>query len=692
MKSFHSTFLRYYGKAQIGLASLVMVAVLYQILFGHRYPVPSTQINTLHKIIFLGGELFLLTFLLAAYSKDKWKGAGKPTFVLIFLFVNCFFVLPFLRSYQDDGWSVVLIIRLIQPYLIPGYVVLLVATGLCALLARRDVKRFRAWLVGIIDRQKQQDEQTESLRGTRFVAEHPQIAKIPVLGCLILAIYSEGWGYVLSLGALIVTGLLLRLWNLDGLPPYIDEYHHLIAAKNLLSGVPLDQIDYRRSLYIVTLPVFISFKVLGQSLWAARFAGVLVNGLAVIPLYLLCKRVNKHIALLAVGLFMFNPWIIAVSRLVREYAYYAMYFYWIAWSMVKLYEALPSNLVLLRDYRKLLTAKILVYVGVLILVVYYIYRIDTYTFKVVLVLYPVFGAIVMRKLDWRDISNIGLIIGALVLLGLGVGVLLVSGSQEYVTINESLNSYYLYLFYEQPLQQWYYNRPLISFLVLLIALLVTSFFDNKKLVLAFTFLIYLFSHISFALFRLHGYNKPRYASSIEFWHVIIMAVGLFAIYFVLRQLTGDRYKMWVGIGLLLAFWNVPHSFVPSLHTDSGIFAIPYEYHADLAPGYQYLQTQSSEGDVLVVSKYFGQYLLWQGGLTGRPVIRYVYKQPNAEKVIYAAIEDFPQGWIIMDYQQGFLWSQPVPLEDFSYADKQVTFLGWHGDQYILRWDETFTSP
>jgi hypothetical protein len=56
-------------------------------------------------------------------------------------------------------------------------------------------------------------------------------------------------------------------------------------------------------------------------------------------------------------------------------------------------------------------------------------------------------------------------------------------------------------------------------------------------------------------------------------------------------------------------------------------------------------------------------------------------------MIYEIIESSPSGWIVMDYPRGYEYSQPVPLKDFIHAGKQVNFLGWLEDTYILKWGD-----
>ncbi len=154
--------------------------------------------------------------------------------------------------------------------------------------------------------------------------------------------------------ALMVLALSLRGFNLGTAFPAVDEYYHLIAAQQLAQGAAMGAV-YQRGLWLVTLPMSLALRVFGHQLWAARMVGVLFNTLAIIPLYLLVRKINRPIAILACTLYSISPWIITFARVAREYAVYPFYFYWIVYGMIVLVEAVPAGFVFMRDWKRLLT-------------------------------------------------------------------------------------------------------------------------------------------------------------------------------------------------------------------------------------------------------------------------------------------------------------------------------------------------
>ena len=682
-------FQKYIRLIQVAFGILFVLPILYLWLLSTGAAIPYIQLSTLHELILINGELFFFVTLFRKYLMEGW-GRRKLGFLLRdFLIINCIFLFPFLKFYTNPVRTEIPVIDKIRPYLIYGYIGLVLLTVIF-LYALKDIKAIRTWINAKIEAQQIQDRVDDAAQDEQFQEKFHNLAKIPVIGIICQKIYREGKGYLLALILLAALGLALRLWNLDGLPPYIDELNHLNAAKDLAQGLSLDQVAYRRSIFTVTLPVAWFFKLFGVNLWAARLSGVLVNVLALIPLYLLCKRINKPIALIAVGLFVFSPWMIAAGRNVREYAYYPLIFYGTALIMVRLYEALPNRIIFQRDYRIFLQWKNLFYVGVLVFGLYFVVALDTYsTLKVLLILYPVFGLLLLRKVDWHERKNIAITLSVLAIGIIFLVTVFNKAGGQFLRVNaENRNfAFFPLLFFEKPAQQWYYNRPLISLVIFALALLATYLWDRRKFVLPFSLLTFLGGLLAFSSLFLKG-ERPRYAINIEFWFIILMAAGLFIAILIGETILKGRYRWAVWIILLLLFWNFPQTFTAGLYAESGWHPITDEYHADIASALSFLKSNAAQDDAIVTTIYVDSYADFyaEERLSDDKLIIYDHTDPLGSESIYRAMDTYKNGWIALDYPRGFLWSQPVPLHDFVYKDKQVEFLGWHGDVYILKWD------
>ncbi len=211
---------------------------------------------------------------------------------------------------------------------------------------------------------------------------------------------------VMLLLGVIILAFLLRVFNLGNLYPAVDEYYQLIAAKQILQGAALGSV-YQRSLWVVTLPVTVAMRIFGNELGVARSVGVLFNVLAIVPLYFLMRKINRALAVLSSLLYATSPWIITFARVVREYAYYPFYFYWIILVMVLFIEGMPEGFVIQRDWKIFFKTRMGVLGLALILPPIYGFAIDHLsTFRIVLLAYFVFGLFILRKFNLRNGGNL----------------------------------------------------------------------------------------------------------------------------------------------------------------------------------------------------------------------------------------------------------------------------------------------
>jgi 4-amino-4-deoxy-L-arabinose transferase-like glycosyltransferase len=106
--------------------------------------------------------------------------------------------------------------------------------------------------------------------------------------------------YTLFLSILLILGFIVRVINLTALPPYTDEYVHLLFAREINDD------NYERHYlraYFLTYLVSIIFKIFGESLFNARLPGIIISTLTIIPMYFIGKKIaNKHVGILTATL------------------------------------------------------------------------------------------------------------------------------------------------------------------------------------------------------------------------------------------------------------------------------------------------------------------------------------------------------------------------------------------------------
>ncbi|MBW8010823.1 MAG: hypothetical protein FVQ83_06210 [Chloroflexi bacterium] len=197
------------------------------------------------------------------------------------------------------------------------------------------------------------------------------------------------------------------------------------------------------------------------------------------------------------------------------------------------------------------------------------------------------------------------------------------------------------------------------------------------------------SYLLFFSFLFDRFYQTRYGIFVNYWYIVVVAVGIFVIYSALHQLLNNRLKYVVNLIVLLLFFNWNQVLLPALRNANGVHPITDEFHYEMEAAAQYLLEHSKEGDVLVATNIDEFLFLYYETdlLEFEKVFRYFILDSEKEKVINQAVLNYDQGWIVLDYQQGFLWEQPLPFEDFELGAKTVIYHGRFGDQFIYHWGE-----
>ena len=486
------------------------------------------------------------------------------------------------------------------------------------------------------------------------------------------------------IGGMLLLAALLRLPNLDNLYPGVDEYYQLIAARQITQGVPMAEV-YSRSLWLVTMPAVLMFKWFGYELWAARLPGAVMNVLAVIPLYLLARRLNRPVAVLSVLIYAVSPWVITFGRIVREYAIYPFLFYLIVYGMVLFLDGIPRRLRLERDFRIFLTPKMLLLsMGFFLLPVYAFYVDVHSTFKLIVIVLALFGVFILSRLDWESRTSrwtVLLLAGA----GLSVAIFWFGRLQLSAGFNPSVLGY----FFANPPQQWYFNRLALIPMVGLAGAFALSFIVRRTNVVPLFILSLFGGLLAFFIFSSNDFQGTRHLTTTHLWYIVLVAMGLYLVWLFL-QLIMKSHRVWsmvVIIAVLGALvWNVQQSLMPVLEDDP-YMSISTDYHHDMSAVHEYMLANTGGDDVLIASIY-GLYAQW----TGAPLFRDIHRfgtQTPAEDVL-SIIAGNESGWIVIDSIRAQDAAFPV-FETLS-EDGRVEYVGLFGDEHVWRWRDASSQP
>ena len=485
----------------------------------------------------------------------------------------------------------------------------------------------------------------------------------------------------------VCLALLLRVFNLGAVYPAVDEYYHLIAADQILAGAPFDAV-YPRGLWVVTLPVALALRLFGHEVWAARAIGVLFNALAVVPLYLLTRKISRPIAVVSCVLYASSPWIITFGRVAREYAYYPFYFYWIIHAMVSLVEAIPKAFVVHQHWRTLLSRRVILLAGFLALPPIFALTIDWLsTFRTILIAYLVLGAFVLMRFDWKERANWPFLGAAAVILMLGGR----SFYQEQVTkllLIPRVNPVPLEYFFPNPQQQWYFDRiPVVMAAAVVVAIAGDLFLRRTNFVPLFFTGLFLSYTAVFALIS-KSFFHTRHLISTQFWYVVVAATGVYWLWEALRQAIpwrGRAASAALGIVLGLCVVNPAQIVLPSISTDPDM-PISEDYLHDMSAVQAYMLGHVRQGDVLIATVY-GLYATWEGAPKFGE--RYRITSHSSREEIESIVVQHGSGWVVID-------SIRLDLSSFSprdFADMpQMEYIGVFGDEHVWRWQRSAAGP
>ncbi len=129
-----------------------------------------------------------------------------------------------------------------------------------------------------------------------------------------------------ALIALLVTGFILRIINLDALTLWVDEFVHVLRAQDYLTGKgPLFTDDNNGIL--LTFCILPLFKLFGPEAFWARFPSVLFGVGMIYLVYRMGNRLfNRYVGLLAAFAAAFSLYLNFWSRMARNYAIFGFFF------------------------------------------------------------------------------------------------------------------------------------------------------------------------------------------------------------------------------------------------------------------------------------------------------------------------------------------------------------------------------
>lgn len=482
-------------------------------------------------------------------------------------------------------------------------------------------------------------------------------------------------------------GIFLRLANLDNFPPQIDEYSHTHAAIQLIKG---QSISYFRALLTVTIPVFLSFKVFGISVFSARLPMIFLNMAAIFPLYNLSKKIHPSVGYISVLLYLVNPWIIASAQLVREYAVIPIFIF--------ITLDLLSTLILEYSSSKAFpNEKYWLFLPLFTLMFYFPLFDRSSIISIIMGIFIAFFILGYIHLCLTKNLSIKIKINVFLFSLLGLGITLVeTGKFKHLIKTGSFGEYPTFQFIEalfnNKFQNWNYFLPQIGVVFLLTTLVLfvrslLNFKDPRQNVLFLISLSTIFVMGYLSLFIFNGKLDPRLRYGVLLtYHILpIVAASYYWIQSIILKQIGDQRLRFVIIILFFCLFWINYPSLEKLYTFEGGSShfLTNNHHYIAKPAYRYLSKRMEANEPLLSNSFY-----WFNELNGngmRDPIYINFNQINEMHMdISQVLDPYEHGWVAL-YEGAYPQDNGFPLHDFVSGSKVFEYLGSKGDVFIWSW-------
>jgi len=363
---------------------------------------------------------------------------------------------------------------------------------------------------------------------------------------------------------IFLIGFILRIYNLTILPPYTDEYNHLLAVKNIIEDGFTDyDRAYLLSIIIKTIIQNVNLLNFDQFLFWSRVPGVIFSSISIFPIYFLGKKIKKEIGIISAFLWAISPWSIGIARTIREYSLYTL--------IILIILALTVNLFdLIKRYNKKNNFKISLTLIIISFFFFYSYIIDHLsTLKIgiaILLISFIYFLIFHFKKIGRFIktpSSKKLLIFLIFFLSIPTLIIIIKiflKNPHFSILNINNNYQYLSLFFcnkSQVLNWWREIPGCFTPVLFLLIGLIWSFTNKNK-----DYFLHLFIFLGLLIFYttfLERYFRPRYISYLLPFYSILIASGLYALIENLNKKVNKKNKIFY---LILTIAIIYLSFNP----------------------------------------------------------------------------------------------------------------------------------
>ena len=415
---------------------------------------------------------------------------------------------------------------------------------------------------------------------------------------------------------------------------------------------------------------------------------IILNSLAVFPLYAIGNKVHRYAGWLAVFLFVFNPLNIASARSVREYAVLPLYFYLIFYLVQQLLEGGQTVIT-----RWLLHATS-------VLLVIYTFVFDASSFFVLAIL-PITAVYVLLLIDKvLAVKKVwvrwGIATGILVGISL-VGVMVYIGQPIIGTMLRKAKLGFaplmLELITKSPVQHSY-SFPPMGWVLMALACVPIFYWPwkdpNRRFLLILSgFYLFLLIFMSSVLGHRQFAVRERYQIILEMLSFLIWGtyIGKFVTW--LKNKVSPVNSMWGRIGFLVIFLSLFTNLM-GLQTiydykgGSG-FVITGNNHFIGDEAYRFLLKHMEQGAVLISDRFHYNDEMNGYQLGNYEWVNYMFVLPKGNETLVEKMPPDTTGWVALYADVAKKNIKVFPQQTFDAGNIHFKFHGKFGDTYIWYW-------
>jgi hypothetical protein len=493
---------------------------------------------------------------------------------------------------------------------------------------------------------------------------------------------------------IICIAFFLRAKNLTFLDPYIDEYAHILAARDDLETGAFTYIRAELVTYMVIL-----FQKIGNAstfdnyVFLSRLPGVLFSTLTVLPMYFLAKRISISVGITSALLWATSPWVIGIARTVREYAFYPLIMLTGLLFLIQIKDYLLQPTLLKEKKWSLLWRSIII-----LSIAIYAFIFDPLStlkvFTVIILTAIIFFSIKYYKniiTAFKKYQKISLSI--LFLIGSGVISFLyyvAYGSQTSLTHIQPQTEWILFFLKTGsfPMHWWSNIVDFIFFVPGLIAIGLFFAWKKRSEIYFLNLAIFCSLLISYVFFFTR-YIRPRYIFYAEPFFIIIIATSIVGIFYITTIIQSKRARIISYLlsiffmGCIINYQNIIH---PITIRESGYNTVTGEFHDQVTKIIPILNTRITNQDVFI-SSFAEGILRIEFNIPKEKIHSYDYTNPNRFNDVEHIVIENTSGFIILDGRRNGHWAKGYPRTDFNLGSKNISLLFNDYDIQIYRWGD-----